>query len=51
MLADIAELTVPEIAEALGLKVNTAYSRLRLAREAFEAAIARHRAEERRVER
>jgi RNA polymerase sigma-70 factor, ECF subfamily len=47
VLAEVEELTVPEIAEALGLKVNTAYSRLRLARQAFDAALAEHRAQDR----
>lgn len=32
VLAEIAELPAPEIAELLGLKLNTVYSRLRLAR-------------------
>jgi RNA polymerase sigma-70 factor (ECF subfamily) len=36
ILADIEELTAPEISEALGVKLNTVYSRLRLARERFE---------------
>ncbi len=44
VLAEIEELSVPEIAEALGLKLNTAYSRLRAARQAFDAALARDRA-------
>jgi RNA polymerase sigma-70 factor, ECF subfamily len=43
VLADIEGLAVPEIAEALGLKLNTAYSRLRLARKAFDEAVARYR--------
>jgi RNA polymerase sigma-70 factor (ECF subfamily) len=43
VLAELEELPVPEIAELLGLKLNTAYSRLRLARGAFEAALARTR--------
>jgi RNA polymerase sigma-70 factor (ECF subfamily) len=47
VLAEFEELTVPEIAEALGLKLNTTYSRLRLAREQFEKALARHRAQDR----
>ena len=47
VLAELEELPVPEIAEALGLKLNTAYSRLRLARQEFEQALARHRAEDR----
>jgi len=43
VLADLEELTTPEIAEALGIKLNTAYSRLRLAREQFNRNLARHR--------
>jgi RNA polymerase sigma-70 factor (ECF subfamily) len=46
VLAELEELPVPEIAEALDLKLNTAYSRLRLARQDFEQAMARHRARE-----
>jgi RNA polymerase sigma-70 factor, ECF subfamily len=45
VLAEIEELPVPEIAEILGLKLNTAYSRLRLARRAFDDAVARARAQ------
>jgi RNA polymerase sigma-70 factor (ECF subfamily) len=44
ILADIEQLPASEIAEALGIKPNTVYSRLRLAREVFNAALARHRA-------
>jgi RNA polymerase sigma-70 factor, ECF subfamily len=44
VLAELEELSVPEIARSLGLNVNTAYSRLRLAREQFDKALARHRA-------
>jgi RNA polymerase sigma-70 factor (ECF subfamily) len=44
VLAGLEELSVPEIAEALDIKLNTAYSRLRLARQDFEQALARHRA-------
>jgi RNA polymerase sigma-70 factor, ECF subfamily len=44
VLAELEQFTVPEIAEALGLNVNTAYSRLRHAREQFDQGIARHRA-------
>jgi RNA polymerase sigma-70 factor (ECF subfamily) len=36
VLAEMEELSGPEISEALGVKLNTVYSRLRLAREAFE---------------
>ena len=41
-LVDLHEMTVPEAAEALDMPLNTAYSRLRKARIAFEAALARH---------
>ncbi len=41
-LVELEELTVPEAAEALEIPLNTAYSRLRAARQAFEAALARH---------
>jgi RNA polymerase sigma-70 factor (ECF subfamily) len=40
VMAEIVEMTMPEIAEVLGLRLNTAYSRLRVARERFEAALA-----------
>lgn len=41
ILAELEEMTAPEIAGALGIPLNTAYSRLRAARQAFEAALAR----------
>lgn len=44
VLAQLEELTVPEIAELLGANVNTIYARLRTARREFDAAHARHRA-------
>ncbi len=47
VLAEIEELTAPEIAEVLEVKLNTVYSRLRLARERFEAALFRDRVRER----
>jgi RNA polymerase sigma-70 factor (ECF subfamily) len=40
VLAELEQIPVPEIAEILGIKLNTAYSRLRLARAAFETAVA-----------
>jgi RNA polymerase sigma-70 factor (ECF subfamily) len=40
-LVELEEFTVPEVAEALEIPLNTAYSRLRAARQAFEAALAR----------
>jgi RNA polymerase sigma-70 factor (ECF subfamily) len=39
-LADVEGMKVPEIAEALGLNLNTAYSRLRATRELFQRALA-----------
>jgi RNA polymerase sigma-70 factor (ECF subfamily) len=48
VLAELEELSIPEIAEALGINVNTAYSRLRLARERFELALKREQAREQR---
>lgn len=48
VLAELEEMTVPEIAQALEIPLNTAYSRLRTARQAFEQALARHAARERR---
>jgi RNA polymerase sigma-70 factor, ECF subfamily len=42
LLVELDELTVPEVAETLDIPLNTAYSRLRAARHAFEQALARH---------
>jgi len=47
VLADLEQMSAPEIAEATGLKLNTVYSRLRLARAEMERALERHRARER----
>ena len=44
VLAEMEQLTAPEIAAVMGVPLNTVYSRLRLARIAFAKAIARHRA-------
>ncbi len=44
VLAELEQMTAPEIAEATAAPVNTVYSRLRLARQAFERCVARHRA-------
>ncbi len=41
VLAELEEMSAPEIAETLGLNVNTVYSRLRAARHAFDAAVER----------
>ena len=45
VLAEIEELTAPEIAQALSVNVNTVYWRLRTARKEFERALFRRRAE------
>jgi len=47
ILAELEEMSVPEIAAALEVPLNTAYSRLRHARADFEAALGRHQARER----
>lgn len=44
ILAELEEMTIAEIAEALDLNANTVYSRLRAARLDFERAAARQRA-------
>ena len=46
VLAELEELSGPEMADVLGVKLNTVYSRLRLAREAFSEAAARYRAQD-----
>ena len=45
-LVHLEGMAVPEIADMLGAPVNTVYSRLRLARERFEALVARRRAQD-----
>jgi RNA polymerase sigma-70 factor (ECF subfamily) len=47
VLAEIEQMTAPEIAETLAIKLNTVYSRLRRAREAFHAGVLSARGEER----
>jgi RNA polymerase sigma-70 factor (ECF subfamily) len=42
MLAELEDMTVPEIAEAVGIPLNTAYSRLRVARRKFNELFSRH---------
>jgi RNA polymerase sigma-70 factor (ECF subfamily) len=44
VLAELEELSVPEIAEALGENLNTVYSRVRAARAEFDEALRRERA-------
>lgn len=43
VLAEIEQMSAPEIAEMLNTKLNTVYSRLRRAREAFDKALAKRR--------
>jgi RNA polymerase sigma-70 factor (ECF subfamily) len=43
ILAELEQMTAPEIAQALEIPLNTAYSRLRRARAEFEAALGRYR--------
>lgn len=50
VLMELEQLTANEVAEALDVKVNTVYSRLRLARESFEASIERLHARDRRMQ-
>lgn len=42
VMADVEGMPMPEIAALLGIKLNTAYSRLRLARHRFQLAIGEH---------
>lgn len=44
VLAELEQLTAPEIAHVLGVNLNTVYWRLRTARREFERALERHRA-------
>jgi RNA polymerase sigma-70 factor (ECF subfamily) len=50
VLAELEQLTAPEIAAIVSAPLNTVYSRLRLARIDFAKAIARHRARDDRRE-
>jgi RNA polymerase sigma-70 factor (ECF subfamily) len=42
VMVEVLEMTVPEVVQSLEIPMNTAYSRLRLARKLFEEALARH---------
>jgi RNA polymerase sigma-70 factor (ECF subfamily) len=44
VMVEVLEMTVPEVVESLEIPLNTAYSRLRLARRLFEEVLARHEA-------
>ena len=47
VLSELEQMTAPEISAALGVNVNTVYSRMRAARMAFDEALARQRSRER----
>jgi len=47
VLAELEQMSVPEIAEALSVNLNTVYSRLRAARREFNQALQLHRGRER----
>ncbi|MEZ4450545.1 MAG: sigma-70 family RNA polymerase sigma factor [Nannocystaceae bacterium] len=49
LLAELEQMTAPEISRALGIKENTVYSRLRAARQDFDRSFARLRRSERRA--
>jgi RNA polymerase sigma-70 factor (ECF subfamily) len=46
LMHDVDEVPIPEIARALGINMNTAYSRLRLARKELATAVTRLRRKE-----
>jgi RNA polymerase sigma-70 factor (ECF subfamily) len=46
VLAEVEGMTMPEVAECLGVNLNTAYARQRAALKLVRAAIARHQARE-----
>lgn len=48
VLADIEGMPMPEVAQCLEINLNTAYSRVRAARQLLQRAIARHRARDER---
>lgn len=50
VLAELEGMTAPEVAASAGIKLNTVYSRLRVARALFDKAIARARARQQRPE-
>jgi RNA polymerase sigma-70 factor (ECF subfamily) len=44
VMAELEQMTAPEISEALGVNVHTVYSKLRAARASFEKAVSLYRA-------
>ena len=45
VLAELQQMTAPEIAEVTGANLNTVYWRLRVARQEFERGVTRFRAQ------
>lgn len=50
VLSDVEGMSIPDVAQCHGVNVNTAYSRLRAARQLLQKAIDRHRAKEGRAD-
>ena len=46
LLADVEGMSIPEVAQCQGVNLNTAYARLRAARQRVHKAVERHRARE-----
>jgi RNA polymerase sigma-70 factor (ECF subfamily) len=46
VLAELEQMSAPDISLAIGVPLNTVYSHLRLARQEFAVAAARHRAKD-----
>jgi RNA polymerase sigma-70 factor (ECF subfamily) len=46
ILSELEQMTAPEISAALGVNLNTVYSRVRAARREFEQSVARYRAKD-----
>ena len=44
VMVEVLEMTVPEVVQALEIPLNTAYSRLRMARQSFEEVLAKYEA-------
>jgi RNA polymerase sigma-70 factor (ECF subfamily) len=45
VMVEVLEMSVPEVVQALEIPLNTAYSRLRLARQSFEEMLVKHEAQ------
>ena len=50
ILAELSDVSAPQIAEALSISVNTVYSRIRLARQQLVKLLARARAQQERCD-